>query len=63
MSREVMQQAIEFAEFVWRECTINDYAEEKRSALEDALRAELAKPERCDDVENEIIFKTNQKPS
>ena len=45
MNREVLQQALEFAEFVWRECSINDFAEEKRYVLENALRAELAKPE------------------
>ena len=45
MNREVLQQALEFAEFVWRECSINDFAEEKRYVLENALRAELAKPD------------------
>ena len=43
--REAAQQALEFCEFLWREVDMNDYAEEKREAVEAALRAALAEPQ------------------
>lgn len=48
MSREAMQMALDFCEFLWREVAMNDYAEEQREATEAALRAALA--EQDDDL-------------
>lgn len=39
------QQALDFCEFLWREVTLNDYAEELRHETEVQLIAALAKPE------------------
>lgn len=39
---EAAQQALDLCEFLWREVAMNDYAEEKREAVEAALRAALA---------------------
>ncbi|HEY9814430.1 MAG TPA: hypothetical protein V6D20_01280, partial [Candidatus Obscuribacterales bacterium] len=44
-TRAVMQQALAFVEFCWRDVAMNDYAEELRSAAESALRAALEQPE------------------
>ena len=41
-ARTLLQSALEFAEFCWREVPLNDYAEEKREALEQSIRAHLA---------------------
>lgn len=41
---EAAKQALDFCEFLWREVAMNDYAEEKREAVEAALRAALAEP-------------------
>lgn len=54
--REVMQQALEFVEFLWREAALNDYAAAKREETELALRAALEQPEQgpvalCDPAE------------
>ena len=43
--REIMQQALEFVEFVWRDVSLNDYAEEKRHHIEKILEDALAQPE------------------
>ena len=42
--REVMQQALEFCEFLWRDVPLNDYSEDMRQDVEAALRAALAEP-------------------
>ena len=41
-ARTLLQSALEFAEFCWREVPLNDYAEEKREALEQSIRSHLA---------------------
>ena len=48
--KEVMQQALEFVEFLWREAVLNDYAEAKREETELALRAALAQQEQAEPV-------------
>jgi len=45
MTRALLQQALEFTEFLWRDVSMNDYASNKLDLLTEALRAELAKPE------------------
>ena len=45
MTRALLQQALEFTEFLWREVSLNDYTSNKLDVLMEALRAELAKPE------------------
>lgn len=41
---QALQQALEFVEFCWRDVSLNDYAEEKRAALEAVLEAALEQP-------------------
>lgn len=45
MSREVMQMALDFCEFLWRDVPLNDYSEDMRQDVEAALRAALAEPD------------------
>lgn len=45
MTREALQQALEFCEFLWRDVAMSEYAEEYRNRVEDALRAALRKPQ------------------
>jgi hypothetical protein len=40
--KQAAQMALEFCEFLWRDVAMNDYASEKRQAVEDALRAALS---------------------
>lgn len=42
LPRSVVEQAIEFTQFCWRDVAMNDYAEEQRSKTEAMLRAALA---------------------
>lgn len=44
MSKQVIQQALDFVMYCQRNVTLFDYAKKLRSKLEDAIRAELAKP-------------------
>lgn len=44
MSREVMQQALEFCEFCWRDVSMNDYALERLEQTTTALRETLDQP-------------------
>jgi hypothetical protein len=48
--REAAQQALEFCGFLWREVSMNDYADERRERIETALRAALEQPEQQEPV-------------
>lgn len=43
--RKAAEMALEFVEFVWRDVSLNEYAEEKRSHIEKILEDALAQPE------------------
>jgi len=43
--RELLQMALDFIEYCWKDILMSDYAEEKRITVETALREALARPE------------------
>ena len=48
MSREIMQQALEFCQYAWRDISMTQYAFDELEKTIAALKAELAKPEQPD---------------
>ena len=45
MNRALLQQALDFCVFCWRDVDMNDYTFERLETTIDALSTELAKPE------------------
>lgn len=42
---KVLKDALEFVEFVWRDVSLNDYAEDKRNEIEEKLEDIITKIE------------------